>query len=124
LILYFNRVDNETKKSCFNLNKDLLINKNLNELQKEAVLKATETDDFYLIHGPPGTGKTVTMVEIAIQLILQKQKVIFCGPSNSSVDNFLNKLLKFIDNYLHEKKKLNKLNKAKFGKITPKIIKR
>lgn len=95
-------------------NKTHFVNERLNPLQKEAVTRATETDDFYLVHGPPGTGKTVTLVEICLQLILRKQKVVFCGPSNSSVDNFLNKLLHFLDNFI-AKQKLKSKSFSKLG---------
>lgn len=45
--------------------------------------------DTALIHGPPGTGKTQTLLEIIRQLVLQTppKRVLVCGPSNISVDN-------------------------------------
>lgn len=75
-------------------------NLKLNEPQRLAVLNATNSAGIRLIHGPPGTGKTETLVEIIRQLIsplLFKQakpkKVLVCGPSNLSVDNLVERLV-------------------------------
>jgi len=46
-----------------------------------------------MIHGPPGTGKTTTVVEYIIQTIKhQKSKVLACAPSNIAVDNIIERL--------------------------------
>ena len=47
-----------------------------------------------MIHGPPGTGKTTTVVEFIIQTVrLQKPcKVMACAPSNIAVDNMIERL--------------------------------
>ena len=45
-------------------------NKELNESQKDAVRFALEVNEIGLIHGPPGTGKTTTIVEIILQLVI------------------------------------------------------
>lgn len=48
-----------------------------------------------LIHGPPGTGKTTTVVEFILQTVaLQKSKVMACAPSNVAVDNIIERLHK------------------------------
>ncbi|SAL98729.1 hypothetical protein [Absidia glauca] len=65
----------------------------LNDSQKEAVRFALGAQDISLIHGPPGTGKTYTLVEIIRQLsVKQNKKVLVCGPSNVSVDNLVERL--------------------------------
>ncbi|KAK6514185.1 hypothetical protein TWF506_011495 [Arthrobotrys conoides] len=64
----------------------------LNEVQKEAVCFALEANCLALIHGPPGTGKTQTLIEIIRQLVARDLKVLVCGPSNISVDNIADKL--------------------------------
>ncbi|KAM9971323.1 hypothetical protein ACTFIW_011300 [Dictyostelium discoideum] len=72
-----------------------LINKGLNQSQKEAILFSLSSNDIACIHGPPGTGKTTTVVEFIVQLIKSGKKVLACGPSNLSVDNMLEKLLEY-----------------------------
>jgi DNA polymerase alpha-associated DNA helicase A len=70
----------------------------LNESQKRAVALALGAESIALIHGPPGTGKTYTVVELIKQLASPKEKggrgerVLVCGPSNISVDNLVERL--------------------------------
>ncbi|KAF8450085.1 P-loop containing nucleoside triphosphate hydrolase protein, partial [Kalaharituber pfeilii] len=65
----------------------------LNDSQKEAVRFAVGSEDIALIHGPPGTGKTQTLVEVIRQLVEgQGKRVLVCGPSNISVDNIILRL--------------------------------
>lgn len=65
---------------------DIVVSSHLNESQKEAVFKMLSTDDFSLLHGPPGTGKTTTLVETARQLSHRKYKLLLCAPSNAATD--------------------------------------
>ncbi|KAJ2883040.1 hypothetical protein H4R27_003031 [Coemansia aciculifera] len=64
----------------------------LNESQKAAVRLAVSAHDIALIHGPPGTGKTHTIVEVIRQLAARNQRILVCGPSNVSVDNLVERL--------------------------------
>ncbi|BFZ58095.1 hypothetical protein PYCC9005_005153 [Savitreella phatthalungensis] len=64
----------------------------LNATQKAAVVHVLASPELALIHGPPGTGKTYTLVEVIRQLHLQKKRVLVCGPSNISVDNIVERL--------------------------------
>ncbi|KAN0025246.1 hypothetical protein ACTFIU_003506 [Dictyostelium citrinum] len=75
-----------------------LINKGLNQSQKDAISFSLSSNDIACIHGPPGTGKTTTVVEFIVQLIKSGKKVLACGPSNLSVDNMLEKLLEYSNN--------------------------
>ncbi|KAG1835426.1 AAA domain-containing protein [Suillus variegatus] len=73
----------------------------LNPSQQQAVRFSLESQEVACIHGPPGTGKTHTLIEIIRQLtspsensINEKQKrILVCGASNLSVDNILERLL-------------------------------
>lgn len=64
----------------------------LNESQKEAVKFALASKEVALIHGPPGTGKTHTLIELILQLLKQNLRLLVCGPSNISVDNIVERL--------------------------------
>jgi superfamily I DNA and/or RNA helicase len=65
----------------------------LNQSQREAVSLALSARDVAIIHGPPGTGKTTTVVELVRQAVHLGQRVLVCAPSNLGVDNVLEKLL-------------------------------
>ncbi|HEY2785146.1 MAG TPA: AAA domain-containing protein [Fimbriiglobus sp.] len=65
----------------------------LNPSQKEAVRFALAARDVAVIHGPPGTGKTTTVVEVIRQAVARGNRVLACAPSNQAVDNLLDKLL-------------------------------
>lgn len=64
----------------------------LNDSQKDAIRYALASRDVALIHGPPGTGKTHTLIELILQLVQRRQRVLVCGPSNISVDNIVERL--------------------------------
>ncbi|AET38877.1 ATP-dependent 5'-3' DNA helicase HCS1 Ecym_3390 [Eremothecium cymbalariae DBVPG len=70
-------------------------NQNLNDSQKKAIKFALQ-NEISIIHGPPGTGKTYTLVELIMQLVKQGQRILICGPSNISVDTILERLAKVI----------------------------
>ncbi|KAJ3020703.1 hypothetical protein HKX48_000367 [Thoreauomyces humboldtii] len=69
-----------------------LFDETLNPSQIEAVKLALRARDVALCHGPPGTGKTYTLVEIVRQLVQRGKRVLVCGPSNISVDNMVERL--------------------------------
>jgi ATP-dependent RNA/DNA helicase IGHMBP2 len=62
-------------------------NKNLNESQRAAVAAIIANEDMLIVHGPPGTGKTTTLVEAIVQLVKTREKVLVSAPSNTAVDN-------------------------------------
>jgi len=69
------------------------LDESLNESQREAVRFALSAADVAVIHGPPGTGKTTTLVELVRQAVRRGDKVLVCAPSNLAVDNLLERLL-------------------------------
>jgi DNA polymerase alpha-associated DNA helicase A len=66
----------------------------LNSSQKQAVQFALSAPELALIHGPPGTGKTYTLIEIIRQLVSSTPppSLLVVGPSNISVDNLCERL--------------------------------
>lgn len=68
------------------------IDATLNDSQKEAIHFAMAAPEVALIHGPPGTGKTHTLIELILQLLKQGKRLLVCGPSNVSVDNIVERL--------------------------------
>ena len=65
----------------------------LNPPQQAAVRFALSARDIAIIHGPPGTGKTTTLAEIIFQAVRQGERVLACAPSNTAVDNLLERLV-------------------------------
>ena len=73
--------------------KDITIfDQTLNNSQKDAIRFAMASKEVALIHGPPGTGKTYTLIELIRQLVHRQLRVLVCGPSNVSVDNIVERL--------------------------------
>jgi len=64
-------------------------NEKLNESQKNAVAHAMAAEEFHLIHGPPGTGKTTTIIEVIEQAAEEGREVLATAASNTAVDNML-----------------------------------
>lgn len=64
----------------------------LNDSQHEALMKVMTAADVALVHGPPGTGKTTTLVQAIRETIRIEQQVLVCAPSNAAVDLLVDKL--------------------------------
>ena len=69
-------------------------NRQLNESQQAAVNAITENEQLTIVHGPPGTGKTTTLVEGIIQLIANGEKILVSAPSNTAVDHIAKELIR------------------------------
>jgi ATP-dependent RNA/DNA helicase IGHMBP2 len=66
---------------------------NLNPSQQAAVQKIVAAQDLAVVHGPPGTGKTTTLVQAIKTLIMQNhQQILVVAPSNTAVDLLSEKL--------------------------------
>ncbi len=64
----------------------------LNESQQAALKKIICSPDVSFIHGPPGTGKTTTLVQAIRQTIKDEKQVLVCAPSNAAIDLLVEKL--------------------------------
>lgn len=60
--------------------------------QNLAVERALQMQDYLLVHGPPGTGKTSVIAEIVKRLCQQGQRVLLAAFTNQAVDNMLKRL--------------------------------
>ena len=85
----FGKGEPSTPISCGEIK---FLNEGLNEPQQDAIRFALESQEIALIHGPPGTGKTTTVVEILQQLLLRGKRVLVCTPSNVAVDNIIERI--------------------------------
>lgn len=70
-------------------------NSNLDHSQKDAISKALSSKNVFLLHGPPGTGKTTTVVEIILQEVKRGAKILACAASNIAVDNIVERLVPY-----------------------------
>jgi DNA replication ATP-dependent helicase Dna2 len=64
----------------------------LNQEQRLAVERALQMQDYLLVHGPPGTGKTSVIASIVRQLCARGQRVLLAAFTNQAVDNMLQRL--------------------------------
>lgn len=69
-------------------------NMHLNASQQKAVTAIVQNDAITIVHGPPGTGKTTTLIEAIVQLVNKGEKVLVSAPSNTAVDHLAKGLLK------------------------------
>lgn len=65
----------------------------LNASQEEAVNKVLWAKDVAVVHGPPGTGKTTTLVEAIYETLHRENQVLVCAQSNMAVDWISEKLV-------------------------------
>ncbi len=65
----------------------------LNKTQEEAVNKVLRAKDVAVVHGPPGTGKTTTLVEAIYETLRREPQVLVCAQSNMAVDWISEKLV-------------------------------
>lgn len=64
----------------------------LNDAQREGVRLVTRARDVAVVHGPPGTGKTTTLVEAIYETLRRETQVLVCAQSNMAVDWICEKL--------------------------------
>jgi superfamily I DNA and/or RNA helicase len=64
----------------------------LNESQNQACALIANAKDVAVVHGPPGTGKTTTLIEAIQDAVIGSQSILVCAPSNAAVDLLVEKL--------------------------------
>ena len=65
----------------------------LNATQEDAVNLVLRAKDVAIVHGPPGTGKTTTLVEAIRETLMRENQVLVCAQSNMAVDWISEKLV-------------------------------
>ena len=65
----------------------------LNSTQEQAVNEVLRAKDVAIVHGPPGTGKTTTLVEAIRETLMRENQVLVCAQSNMAVDWISEKLV-------------------------------
>ena len=65
----------------------------LNPTQEQAVNEVLRAKDVAIVHGPPGTGKTTTLVEAILETLMRESQVLVCAQSNMAVDWISEKLV-------------------------------
>ena len=64
----------------------------LNQSQRDALKTVVTANDVAFVHGPPGTGKTTTLVHAIKLTVKEERQVLVCAPSNAAVDLLAEKL--------------------------------
>ena len=71
------------------------ISDELNSSQLRAVQQIIGENKVVVVHGPPGTGKTTTLVQAIIELLKQNKRILVATPSNAAADHMIKSLLEF-----------------------------
>jgi ATP-dependent RNA/DNA helicase IGHMBP2 len=64
----------------------------LNESQQKALLTSLQARYMAIIHGPPGTGKTTTLVALAKEILQKEKRILVCASSNNATDLLASRL--------------------------------
>jgi ATP-dependent RNA/DNA helicase IGHMBP2 len=83
-------VDNDTNREQEAIK---IQNSDLNTSQQKAVIGVLNTNNISILHGPPGTGKTTTLIECIQQLVTKGERILLSAPSNAAVDHLAKNLL-------------------------------
>lgn len=85
----------------------------LNTVQNRAFSSILHAKDVAFVHGPPGTGKTTTLVKCIKETVRQEKQVLVCAPSNAAVDLLVEKLIE---------EEVNVLRIGHPARLTPAVI--
>ena len=78
--------------SQFTTNEFILSKHRINRVQESAIKKCLQAKDVAIIHGPPGTGKTTTLVALISELLKTEKQILVCSPSNIAIDLLTEKI--------------------------------
>jgi superfamily I DNA and/or RNA helicase len=97
LLNLFGYPDSPTwRQQCYNDNFDWTIltdeTKDGIREQRKFVSKAVQTKDFALMEGPPGSGKTTTIIELIMQFASQGKRILLCSATHAAVDNVIERI--------------------------------
>ena len=95
------------------ITKEAVISPELNSSQTTAIHQAMAAEHLHIIHGPPGTGKTTTLIHLIEQLTIQGEQILVCASSNAAVD--------WITGLLH-RRGLNVLRMGHLSRIDPDVL--
>jgi helicase MOV-10 len=103
-----------SRRRCIKTTDLVPISGSLNEEQMSSIkmILGCKGAPPYVIHGPPGTGKTKTIVEAILQLYQHHKntRILVCAPSNSAADHIMEKLLAEKDNIEFHENEVFRLN--------------
>lgn len=85
----------------------------LNGVQNQAFAQIVHAKDAAFVHGPPGTGKTTTLVKCIKEVVRMEKQVLVCAPSNAAVDLLVERLTT---------EKVNVLRLGHPARLTPEVI--
>jgi hypothetical protein len=80
---------NYLNKNLTNIMRGIDFSSQLNDFQKQAIKASIFASHFHLIHGPPGTGKTYTLMRLVDAFFQLGMRVLVSSMSNTAVDNLL-----------------------------------
>jgi len=102
----------------------IFVQNDLDDSKKDAVTAAIGTNDFLVVEGPPGTGKTKFIVETIIQCIKNKQSVLLSSQTHIALDNALERLQKLIkeEGVGYELVRIGRRNDPRISKTSTKLL--
>ncbi|WP_027470221.1 AAA domain-containing protein [Saccharicrinis fermentans] len=90
-LMYLRSLLLESQEATFADKQEVVI-PHLNESQNRALNRILSANDLAIVHGPPGTGKTTTLVESIYHTLKSESQVLVCAPSNAAIDLLCEKL--------------------------------
>lgn len=84
-----NLVDIAVRSGPEAIRREIPVSKNLNVSQMQALTSCLKNNGVYLLHGPPGTGKSKTLVSLIAAYLKAGKRILVCCHTNQAVDKLL-----------------------------------